>query len=112
MLEQEPIMEIPAKQKMERQETLAREHSEEYKAALRRAVTLDVPHAFSPSRYGTFEEQDDKENSDKSIGDSSSGSSKKSNPRESWDELIERIFEKDDSGHMVLKKSKLEEYNS
>lgn len=109
MLEQDPIMEIPAKQKMERQETLAREHSEEYKAALQRAVTLAVPHAFSPSRYGTFEEQEDKEHSNKSVGDSSSGSSKKSKPRESWDELIERIFEKDESGHMVLKKSKPED---
>lgn len=109
MLEQDPIMEIPAKQKMERQETLAREHGEEYKAALQRAVTLAVPHAFSPSRYGTFEEQEDKDShSNKSVGDSSSGSSKKSKPRESWDELIERLFDKDESGHMVLKKSKPE----
>nr|GFB24388.1 alpha/beta hydrolases superfamily protein [Tanacetum cinerariifolium] len=37
MLEKDPIMEIPPKQKMERQETLAREHSDEYKAALQRA---------------------------------------------------------------------------
>ncbi|KAJ6889514.1 hypothetical protein NC652_030314 [Populus alba x Populus x berolinensis] len=43
MVEKDHIMEIPAKQRMERQETLAREHSEEYRAALQRAVTLSVP---------------------------------------------------------------------
>ncbi|KAK3017611.1 hypothetical protein RJ639_004845 [Escallonia herrerae] len=105
MLEEDHIMEIPAKQKMERQETLAREHSEEYKAALRRAVTLSVPHAYSPSPYGTFEEQEEREHSNRPSGDSSTGSSKKSKTRESWDELIERFFEKDESGHMVLRKS-------
>lgn len=103
MLEQDPIMEIPATQKMERQKTLAREHSEEYKAALRRAVTLAVPHAFSPSRYGTFEEQEAGENSNMSSEDSSSGSSHNSRPRETWDELIEHLFEKNESGHLVLK---------
>ena len=72
LLEQDPITEIPAKQKMERQKTLDKEHSKEHKAALRRAVTLAVPHAFSPSRYGTFEDQEIGENSNMSSGDSSS----------------------------------------
>lgn len=44
MREKDSIMEIPANQIMEMQETLAR-HSEEYKAALQRAKTFDVPHA-------------------------------------------------------------------
>lgn len=60
-------MEIPAKQRMERQETLAREHTQEYKAALQRAVTLAVPHAYSPSQYGTFDEQEGGEHSDRAI---------------------------------------------
>lgn len=106
MLEKDRIMEIPAKQKMERQETLAREHIEEYKAALQRAVTLSVPHAYSPSQYGTFDdESEDGENSHKSSGESSVGSSAKNKSKESWNELIERLFDKDESGHMVLKKS-------
>lgn len=105
MLEKDRIMEIPAKQRMERQETLAREHSQEYKAALQRAVTLSVPHAYSPSQYGTFEESEDGENSHKSSGESSVGSSGQSKNKESWNELIERLFDKDESGHMVLKKS-------
>ncbi|KAA3455838.1 Alpha/beta-Hydrolases superfamily protein isoform 1 [Gossypium australe] len=105
MLEKDRIMEIPAKQRMERQETLAREHSEEHKAALQRAVTLSVPHAYLPSRYGTFDEHEDGDNSHKSTGESSVGSSGKSKTKVSWNELIERLFEKDESGLMLLKKS-------
>ncbi|KAH8486255.1 hypothetical protein H0E87_025321 [Populus deltoides] len=99
MVEKDDIMEIPAKQRMERQETLAREDREEYRAALQRAVTLPVPHAYSSSKYGTFNEVAD---SHRWSGESSFGSSK---TRENWDELIERLFDKDESGHMVLKKS-------
>ncbi|KAG6754521.1 hypothetical protein POTOM_042562 [Populus tomentosa] len=105
MVEKDHIMEIPAKQRMERQETLAREHSEEYRAALQRAVTLSVPHAYSPSKYGTFDEVEEGEDSNRSSGESSFGSSKTSKIRENWDELIERLFDRDVSGHMALKKS-------
>ncbi|XP_010255373.1 PREDICTED: uncharacterized protein LOC104596061 [Nelumbo nucifera] len=103
MLEKDQVMGIPPKQKMERQETLAKEHTEEYKAALQKAVTLAVPHAYSPSPYGTFEEQD--ESSGTSREASVLGSSTKIRARESWDELVGRLFEKDDTGQMVLKKS-------
>ncbi|KAK6936830.1 Mono-/di-acylglycerol lipase, N-terminal [Dillenia turbinata] len=60
MFEKDSAMEIPAKQKMERQETIEREHREEYRAALQRAVTLAVPHAYSPSQYGTFDEPEER----------------------------------------------------
>lgn len=103
MRERDHTLEIPAKQRMERQETLEKEHRKEYKAALRRAVSLAVPHAFSPSQYGTFDEKDN-EDSQQSIGDCSTGSSANSRALESWDELIERLFERDESGNMVLKK--------
>lgn len=104
MLEKDHTMEIPAKQKMERQETLTR-HNHEYKAALQRAVTLDVPHAYTPpSQYGTFDEEGD-ESSKRSQGEPSFDSTNRSTVDESWDELIERHFDKDDEhGSMVLKK--------
>ncbi|KAK9103633.1 hypothetical protein Sjap_020887 [Stephania japonica] len=105
MLEKDQIMEIPVKQRMERQQTLAREHSEEYKAALRRAVTLAVPDIHSPSVYGTFNKQENRRNSGEFSEGTSLGSSKKNSPKESWDELIGRLFERDESGHMVLKES-------
>ncbi|KAI3938236.1 hypothetical protein MKW98_031184 [Papaver atlanticum] len=107
MSEKDKFMEIPAKQKMERQETLAREHTQEHKAALQRAITLAVPHAFAPSPYGTFDDDDGGSSSSACSGNKGSGSSKKNKPRESWDELIERLFEKDVSGHMQLKKSQV-----
>lgn len=106
MLEKDDPMEIPAQQRMQRQETLASEHRKEYRAALQRAVTLAVPHAYSPSHYGTFDEHETEESPHRSAGDSSSsGSSKKSKSKESWDELIERLFERDEAGHMLLKRS-------
>lgn len=92
-------MEIPPKQRMERKATLAKEHSEEHKAALRRAVTLAVPDAFSPTAYGTFDERPSE------AEDSSPSSSTKRRQRMSWNDLIERIFEKDESGHRMLRKS-------
>ncbi|KAJ7969937.1 Sn1-specific diacylglycerol lipase alpha [Quillaja saponaria] len=102
MLEKDHTMQIPGKQRMERQETLAR-HGQEYKAALQRAVTLDVPLAYSPSTYGTFDEREGEENSQRSQEESSVDSSKKSKKNETWDELIERLFDKDESGHMLQK---------
>lgn len=104
ILEKEHIMEIPAKQRMERQETLAKEKSEEYRAALQRAVTLAVPHAYAPSPYGTFDDVP-WDNSPESSGESSFGSSRKTRGRETWDELVERLFDKDESGRIVFKKS-------
>ncbi|BAU02307.1 uncharacterized protein HKW66_Vig0118750 [Vigna angularis] len=99
MLEKVEPMEAPAKQKMERQETLTR-HNVEYKAALHRAKTLDVPHAYTPpSEYGTFDEDGDA-SSTRSQGESSN----KSSVDESWDALIERHLDKDEHGHTVLKK--------
>ncbi|KAH9325131.1 hypothetical protein KI387_005309 [Taxus chinensis] len=43
MIERDKAMEIPSEQRMQRQQTLAKEHAQEYKAALQRAVTLRVP---------------------------------------------------------------------
>lgn len=111
MLEDNKVMEIPPQQKMERQNTLAREHTEEYKAALQRAVTLSVPHAYALSPYGTFSETvEGEEEKEEESPASSGGSSRKR--KETWDELIERLYDKDDSRHnknesryTVLKKS-------
>ncbi|KAA8516043.1 hypothetical protein F0562_019222 [Nyssa sinensis] len=103
MVEKDQAMEIPARQRMERQESLAREHSEEYRAALQRAVALDVPHAFSPPSYGTFSETEEWEDSGGIRRDFSILSSKRR--RDSWDEFRERLFDTDESGRMVLKKS-------
>lgn len=62
LLEKERIMGIPPAQRMERQASLVKEHMEEHRAAIERAVALDIPHAYSPS-YGTFQEMEKGENS-------------------------------------------------
>nr|CAD1840857.1 unnamed protein product [Ananas comosus var. bracteatus] len=101
MLEKERIKEVPSEQRMEREETLQREHVEEHRAALRRAVSLDVPDARSPSTYGTFDES-----SVRGDGEAASPCSpRESRQRMTWDELIDRVFEKDESGQMVLRQS-------
>lgn len=54
MEEEEQATAIPAPQKMDRKKSIVDEHKQTYKAALERAVSLNVPYAFSPS-YGTFD---------------------------------------------------------
>lgn len=104
MVENDRIMEVPAKQRMERQVSLVREHSQEHKAALRRAVALNIPHAYSDSQYGTFAfiETLEGENSGGLSGGTCKASFKKR--RESWDNFVERLFDVDESGDMVFKK--------
>ncbi|KAJ8900497.1 hypothetical protein K2173_025274 [Erythroxylum novogranatense] len=54
MLKKDQIVGIPITQRMERQESLAREQTNEYEAALQRAIALDIPQGYSSSPYGTF----------------------------------------------------------
>ncbi|KAF5733051.1 hypothetical protein HS088_TW17G00587 [Tripterygium wilfordii] len=104
MQEKDRFMEIPEMQKMKRQECLAREHSEEYNAALQRAVALDIPEGNSPSGYGTFQDLEEGESSERSNGGVTSLMSIQKKIRESWDEFVDRIFDVDESGRMVFKK--------
>ncbi|XP_054784792.1 uncharacterized protein LOC129291461 isoform X2 [Prosopis cineraria] len=101
MREKGRLMEVPARQRMERNESLAR-HNQEYQAALERAVALDIPQAYSPSSYGTFHETDAREDSASTSGKVPPWSGKKRN--DSWNEFVGRLFDVDDSGHMVFKK--------
>ncbi|XP_051138375.1 uncharacterized protein LOC127256413 [Andrographis paniculata] len=94
MREKDDAMAIPPKQKMERQKTLEKEHGEEYRAALRRAVTLAVPHAVSPSHYGTFDDDEPRQVARESAtGSSSSGCSESRERRDNWDEAIDALFD-------------------
>ncbi|OIW06348.1 hypothetical protein TanjilG_14993 [Lupinus angustifolius] len=107
LLEKDHTMEIPAKQTMVHLETLTR-HSEEHKAALQRAKTLDVPHAYTSSEYGTFDVEGE-ESSRRSQGESSFGSTNRGKAAESWDEIIELLFGKDEDGHIMELKIKNDE---
>ncbi|XP_020581104.1 uncharacterized protein LOC110025148 [Phalaenopsis equestris] len=99
MLEKEKAMEIPPSQRMDRKESLAKGHNEEHKAALRRAVSLSVPDAYSPSPYGTFE------SNSSPISEDSPSSSLKVGHRMTWAEVVEKIFERDESGRRVVRRT-------
>lgn len=94
---------------MESHESLAREHSEEYQATLKRAIAFDIPQAYSPYSYGTFHEMDAGEDSGISSGIGSS-LSYKNRTDESWNEFVGRLFDVDDSGNMVFKKTHIKKF--
>ncbi|GJM99603.1 hypothetical protein PR202_ga16723 [Eleusine coracana subsp. coracana] len=99
MLEEEDTMEVPSEQRMERNETLQKEHVEEHKAALRRAVTLSVPDARVPSPYGTFDgDERQRQYPERSESFPPAGTRQ----RISWNDLIEQVFDRDDDGQIVL----------
>ncbi|GJN34702.1 hypothetical protein PR202_gb23388 [Eleusine coracana subsp. coracana] len=102
MLEEEDTMEVPSEQRMERNETLQKEHVEEHKAALRRAVTLSVPDARTPSPYGTFDgAESQRQYPERSESFPPAGTRQ----RISWNDLIEQVFDRDDDGQIVLRGS-------
>ncbi|XXG51147.1 hypothetical protein AAC387_Pa02g4984 [Persea americana] len=95
----------PLEQRMVRQETLEKEHV----AALEEAVSLNVPHAATPTEE-TGEESvattshDQNEGSTLDQDEGSPRSESKSSTRTNWGELVEKLFTRSESGHLVLKK--------
>lgn len=87
----------PAEQTMVRQETIAQEH----RAALERAVSLKVPHAVTPGEEAG-EESVATTSHDQDEGSTQSES--KSSARTNWNELVEKLFNRSESGNLVLKK--------
>ncbi|CAM6088917.1 unnamed protein product [Calypogeia fissa] len=98
----ESVVQVPPSQKMERQRTLAKELRNDRRAALERAVTLNVPFAFSP------EENDDDESDANSIVNDRQGNTTDTDQAESslreengslgqshnWNDLVEKLFSK------------------
>ncbi|KAJ0234494.1 Alpha/beta-Hydrolases superfamily protein [Hirschfeldia incana] len=76
----------PKEKRMERLNTLEKEH----KDALERAVSLNIPHAVS-----TAEEEQEEECSN---AEASEPKLKKKN----WDEVVEKLFHRSNSGELVL----------
>lgn len=97
MKEQESTMAPPPQQKMERLQSLKDEH----KSALERAKTLDIPHAADLSLE---EIQEDASTTTYSDTHSETTTEPKSAGRTSWDELMDKLFTKDEDGKLVVKK--------
>ncbi|ERM94151.1 hypothetical protein AMTR_s00010p00164460 [Amborella trichopoda] len=84
----------PPPQRIERLQTIEKEH----KDALERAVSLNVPHAISP-----MEDQDN--NMETMTSQTDGETSSRSGPkRTNWDEVVQKLFQKDKSGKLSLKK--------
>lgn len=79
------VTKAPQEKRMERLNTLEKEH----KDALERAVSLNIPHAVSAAE----EEEEECNNAE-----ASEPKSKKKN----WDEVVEKLFHRSNSGELVL----------
>ncbi|ONK66207.1 uncharacterized protein A4U43_C06F5340 [Asparagus officinalis] len=94
----------PAQQRMERKQTLEKEHID----ALERAVSLHVPHAVAPSDEATaealLESSEETTNPPEETSEASSRGDSKFGGRTNWLDLVEKLFSRNESGNLVLKK--------
>jgi hypothetical protein len=85
----------PAQQKMEKLHSFQEEH----KSALERAKTLEVPHAIDISEEENHVGVCPAPSSDTH---SETTSEAKSAGRTSWDELVDRLFTRDEDGKLIV----------
>lgn len=95
MMDSKKEMTPPPQQKMERLQSFEEEH----KNALQRAKTLDVPHAVDEEEI-----QEDGSAAPSSDTHSETTMETKSAGRTSWDELMEKLFTRDEDGKLVVNK--------
>lgn len=102
----------PPSQKMERKQTLEKEH----KDALERIVSLNVPNAEPPISKTAKGSSDDtpvkiiiEDSSDDTPVEikieESSSNNLNSSGKTNWDELVEKLFHRNESGNLVLKRN-------
>ncbi|ESR43821.1 hypothetical protein CICLE_v10011712mg [Citrus x clementina] len=92
------ITTAPKVQKFERLKTIEKEH----KDALDRAVSLNIPHAVATSEDESHE--DEPEPSHAKREDASETKQKSSGNSANWDQLVEKLFKKSESGDLTLNK--------
>lgn len=92
------IITAPKVQKFERLKTIEKEH----KDALDRAVSLNIPHAVATSEDESHE--DEREPSHAKREDASETKQKSSGKSANWDQLVEKLFKKSESGDLTLNK--------
>lgn len=106
-LNKETVTTPPKVQKFNRKLTLEKEH----KDALERAVSLNIPHAEasyeeSPGKpdEGTSEDRNSETGKDNAEVSSEKKRPSGKNARTNWDETVEKLFKKNESGKMLLKR--------
>lgn len=95
----------PKVQRFERKQTLEKEH----KDALERAVSLKVPHAVNSMEDEEDEEEashqdDETQQPPPSQSGESSTKTKPASGRTNWDEVVETLFHRSESGDLRLRK--------
>ncbi|OMP08918.1 Lipase, class 3 [Corchorus olitorius] len=98
-------MTVPPKiQKFERMQTIEKEH----KDALERAVSLNIPHAVStadePTENQETETEPETEPAQADNEDSQNTKSESSTKGTNWDEVVEKLYRRTESGTLILKK--------
>ncbi|KAI9160842.1 hypothetical protein LWI28_012007 [Acer negundo] len=86
----------PKVQKLERLKTLEKEH----KDALQKALSLNIPHAAVPAEDKP--PQDEAEPSQGDNEDASKTKSQSSGGTTNWDQVVEKLFKKNESGDLVV----------
>ncbi|KAH6796916.1 alpha/beta-Hydrolases superfamily protein [Perilla frutescens var. hirtella] len=106
-LNTETVTTPPKVQKLNRKLTLEKEH----KDALERAVSLNIPHAETSyeESSGNTGEGTSEHTSLETCKDDAEDSSKTENPscknaKTNWDDVVEKLFKKNESGKMLLKR--------
>lgn len=93
----------PTVPKIERLQTIEKEH----KDALERAVSLNVPHAVEAAEDETTEKKEGEGEGEPSNDNNEDGITTKSMSsagKLNWDEVVEQLFKKGESGDLRLKK--------
>lgn len=96
----ETITVPPKIQRLERLQTIEDEH----KDALERAVSLNIPHAVSTVEEPTENKEMEAEAAKANNGDSPKAEPELSSRGTNWDELVEKLFKRSESGKLMLKK--------
>ncbi|KHG10783.1 Sn1-specific diacylglycerol lipase alpha [Gossypium arboreum] len=96
----ETITVPPKIQRLERLQTIEDEH----KDALERAVSLNIPHAVSTVEEPTENKEMEAEAAKANNGDSPKSEPELSSRGTNWDELVEKLFKRSESGKLMLKK--------
>ncbi|XP_057784064.1 uncharacterized protein LOC131001587 [Salvia miltiorrhiza] len=94
----ETITTPPKVQKLDRMLTLEKEH----KDALERAVSLNIPHAVTSAEEGSAAGKEPHED-ETGLGSQTDKSFCK-NARTNWNEAVEKLFHKSESGKLLLKR--------
>lgn len=94
----ETITTAPKVQKLERLQTIEKEH----KDALERAVSLNIPHAVTSNEEAAEDQEPEGPKSETESKDPPDTKSKSTGGRATWDDVVEKLFKKKESGDVLL----------